>query len=212
MKQLVFILLSLFVLTPVYAFCPKKPVKINIVTKPGKVIYDHSHSRQEFGRLSHTKVSPNTLGLTATKLDISMDGESYIEGRGARKCTGVSSVTFYIGYDEIKVYIDKKYPKNSCNYRVIKEHEDYHVGVAQQAISFFKPDIERELKKAVQQLTPEVTYSSERANQVMVRQFTQIKKHLQPLLNHINNKIASKNYEIDTPESYRETTKLCPKW
>ncbi len=213
MKKIILILLCLFLAQNANALCPKRPIKVNIVTRPGDVVYNHSHSRKEFSRYSEQPVSPNALGLTVTKLGMKMSGKSRAEQVGKNKfCVGLSEINFQIGYDKILVLIDKKYLKNSCNYKVIKDHENYHVQVSQQAMRFFQKDIERELREAVKMLRPEEVYSSARAEQIMSKQFKRVENKVEPLFAHINKKIAEKNSAIDTPESYRETTKLCPKW
>lgn len=79
-------------------------------------------------------------------------------------------------------------------------------------MSFFKPDIEDALRKAVSRVKPVEVRSQKEAEHVFQKQFYQVMNDLQPLIDHINKKIAEKNYEIDTPESYRETTALCKNW
>ncbi len=213
MKKIIFVLLCLFFVQNANALCPKQPVKIKIITQPGQVVYDHSHSRKEFSKFSNGPVNPNTLGLTVTKLELDMKGNAAVKQVTRDKyCVGIDEINFYIGYDKILVLIDKKYKKNSCNYKVIKDHENYHVQVSQQAVRFFRKDIEQELRKAVDDLRPEEVYSAARAEQIMQKQFKRIENRVRPLFNHINKKIAEKNYVIDTPESYAATTKLCPKW
>ena len=79
-------------------------------------------------------------------------------------------------------------------------------------MSFFKSDIETALRKAVSKLKPEHVSSSAQAQYVLDKQFAQIQKEIAPLLEHINKKIREKNAAIDTPESYKATSKLCKKW
>ncbi len=213
MKKIILVLLCLFLAQNANALCPKWPIKVNIITQPGEVVYNHSHSRHEFARFSEHPVNPNTLGLTVTKLGLKISGKTRAQSAGGDKyCVGLSEVNFYIGYDKILVLIDKKYPKGSCNYKVIKNHEDYHVQVSQEAMTFFRKDIEWELHEAINNLRPEEVYSVARANQIMEKQFKGVESKVNPLFTHINKKIAEKNHAIDTPKSYKETTKLCPRW
>ncbi len=211
-KSFLFFLLYFFCAQNANALCAKNEITINIAVPNPRVVYDSSHASSEFASLTPAKIAPTTLGLTAASVQVGMSGKTYIQQEGDRVCIGLSTINFTLGYQSLKVYIDKKYPKDSCNYQVIKDHEDYHVNVFKQALTFFRPDIERELREAVKNLRPEYAYTSARANQIMQKQFNQIQAKIKPLLNHINKKIAEKNYAIDTPESYRETTKLCPKW
>ena len=77
---------------------------------------------------------------------------------------------------------------------------------------FFKPNIDEALQKAVAKLKPAYVSSQAEAQRAFENQFKQVVQEIQPLLDHINKKIAEKNYIIDTPESYLETTKLCKNW
>lgn len=212
MKKIILILLCLVLSQNANALCQKNQIKMNIIMDPAEVVYHHNLSRKDFKRLVEGNLNPNTLGLTIAQTRLKMNGKPYVQNEGSRVCIGIQEINFYIGYDQIDVYIDKKYAKSSCNYKVIKDHEDYHVGVFQQAMIFFRPDIERELREAVADIRPEYAYSSARAEQIMEKLFNRIHERLKPLLNHINRKIAEKNNAIDTPESYRKTTALCPKW
>ncbi len=211
MKKSFLLLLCLFLSLNANAICSQHDIKMNIVVEKGQVKYDHTRSRKEFERFAKTR-NPNMLGLTVANLRLNMGGKSTIQSNGKQYCATISEINFYLGFDEIDVYIDKKYPKNSCNYKVIKEHEDYHVAVSQQAMIFFKPDIDRELKQIVSQLKPEYTNSRTNAERIKDKQFKMIQKQIEPLLKHINKKINEKNSAIDTPESYAKTTKKCRKW
>lgn len=212
MKKIILVLLCLVLSQNANALCQKNQVKMNIIMEPGEVVYHHNLSRKDFGRLVKGKLNPNTLGLTVAQSRLNIKGKPYVQTEGSRVCIGVEEINFYIGYDQIDVYIDKKYAQHSCNYKVIKDHEDYHVSVFQQAMTFFRPDIERELREAVADIRPEYAYSSARAEQIMEKLFNRIHERLKPLLNHIDRKIVKKNNAIDTPESYRKTTALCRKW
>lgn len=206
------ILLSVFFASNASALCNPIRTKIEIITKPGNVEYITKYSRDEFIKLSPTKVSPNTMGLTVTRLGAKGSAEGYLKNNGMTACVGLEKVVVTIGYDTLIVYIDKKYKPGSCEYEVIKDHEDYHVSVSQQAMAFFKKDIEKAIKSAVDALSVHEVRHQAEANQVVEDQLNQVISGLNPLMKHINQKIAEKNYIIDTPESYRETSRKCRNW
>lgn len=192
--------------------CTDFTPRITLHTMSGQVRYITDQSREQFIGAATGPVSPNTVGLTVAKMNLTMQGEPLVQQNNRYMCVGIKEVTFTIGYEVLDVYIDKKYQPNSCEYHEVKEHENYHVAVSNQAMKFFKPDLEKALQKAVKNMRPEFVYSKDEAQRVVQRQFNRILEQVQPVIDHINTKIAEKNYVIDTPESYRATTAKCRNW
>ena len=214
-KKLLFCaILSLFLSQNASAFCDKSSTRIQITTNPGNVQYITTRSREDFIQNRNYKVSPHTLGLTASELSISAQPKSKIERLGKQICVSLDSLSFKMGYekDGLKVYIDKKYKPGSCEYEVIREHENYHVAVAQQAMLFFKPDIENTIQEIVGNLKPQITTNEKDVAKIVQKQYEEVMNHLKPLITHINMTIAKKNAQIDTPESYEKTRALCKNW
>lgn len=207
-------ILSLFLSQNASAFCDKTSTRIQITTNPGNVQYITTKSRKEFLSNSKTTVSPNTLGLTVSNLSISGNAQATVEKQGNQICASLSFLNFKMGYEKgnLKVYIDKKYNPGSCEYEVIREHENHHVAIAQQAMLFFKPDIEQKIQEIVSNMTPKLIKSEQEISSFTQEQFNYILSELQPLLNHINQTIAKKHAQIDTPESYAKTQALCKNW
>ncbi len=210
----IFVLLtvSLFLGQKANAFCESADTQIVLEADPGVVEYHNDLSRREFLTFAGTKASPNTLGLTVARLNVSGHGDPFLVQDGIKACVGLHKIRVKIGYDMLDVYIDKKYRPGTCEYRVVKDHEDYHVRVAKEAVYFFRPDVEKALRRAVNRLKPVVVRSQAEVQPAFEKQFQQVMDEVRPVIQHINDKIAEKNYEIDTPESYRETTALCSHW
>lgn len=207
-------ILSLFLSQNASAFCDKTSTRVQITTNPGNVQYITTLSREDFIRNRSYKVSPHTLGLTVSELTISAQPRTKIEEQGNQICVTLDTLSFKMGYEKngLKVYIDKKYKPGSCEYEVIREHENYHVAVAQQAMLFFKPDIEDKIYEIVSNLKPQITTDKKEVENIVQKQYEQIMEQLTPLLTHINQTIAKKNAQIDTPESYEKTKALCNNW
>lgn len=215
MMKYVMLMIGLVCLMPLQnarAMCPKMHTKISVKMKPGKPQYITNLSKEEFSRRSSDPVSPNTLGLTIAKLNITGHGVPQLQQQGRTACVGLKEVNLTIGYDTLDVYIDKKYRAGTCQYKVIKDHENYHVSVSQQAMRFFKKDVEEALRRAVDAVHPQEVHSQDMVDVVFRDAFQSVLTQMQPLIQHINTKIAEKNYAIDTPEAYQASTKLCPSW
>lgn len=205
-----FLVGCLFFAQNAQALCAQNAIELTVRIRQGEVVYDHSLSKNAFYKVSPKPIAPNTLGLTLINLKTAMTGKPYLRQEGKAYCVGVDEIIFEMGYDEIKVFIDKKYPVNSCPYRVVMDHENYHAAVAQEGLSFFKKDIEAALKKATQSIRPEVVYSTTRGEQIMKKHINDVLRKMQPTLRYIDKKLAEKNSAIDTPASYRQSTSLCP--
>ena len=213
MKHFLIALLCLFMTQKANAFCRAITPWVTLETKPGYVRYITHLSRDEFLQKAPVKMSPNTLGMTISKLGLDGSAEPLLQPVDRNTvCVQIKHLTLTLGYDTLDVYIDKKYAPGSCEYEVVKEHENYHVRVSQEAMSFFRPDVDRALKTALQHIQPIYVHSQDEAQAAFQRQFQQVIRELQPTIDHINKKIAEKNYIIDTPESYAETTALCRHW
>lgn len=205
-------LLSLLFVQNARAFCDSATTGVYITMDPGNVKYITTRSKHDFIHASKQPVSPNTLGLTVAHLNITGDARPNIEKEDDKICVSLGTLNFKMVYDELTVYIDKKYKPGTCEYKVIKNHENYHVAVAQQAMIFFKPDVEKEIQKSLQKVKPQIIKDPKDQDRVLKEQFTQVMNDLKPLIAHINAVTAQKNYEIDTPQSYAKTRALCKNW
>lgn len=216
MKKL-FLFLSLFIVSPVLAqnampFCTQMSTRVLVKTKTGNPKYITSYSRREFLRKAKAPYSPHTLGLTVAEFDISTRFTPQIEQYAGQFCVSLKNVEVTLSYPSLTVYIDKKYPAKSCEYKVIKEHEDYHVAVSQHALTFFKPDVERVLSQTLASLRPKIVNNERDIQSAFLKMQQAINTNLHPVIQHINTTMAKKNAAIDTKESYQKTTALCQNW
>lgn len=208
---LTFLICLLFALNAT-AICPKKDVEVVFKRKYGRVSYNYKLSRKEFAKFSPTPVPLTVRGLTIGKLNVSYDASGHVFRYKNSYCAGVKKVNFFIGYDDFKVFIDKKYRQNTCEFKAVKRHEDEHVDIFNEGVRFFAPDIQKAIKKAVNEIRPEQVYSEERAQQVFDKQARAVIKKIEPLLTHVNKKIIEKQGLIDTPEAYKKVQSQCKNW
>ena len=216
MKKVLF-LLFLFLVSPVSAenaipFCTSLSTKIHVRTKIGNPQYISQYSRTDFLKKAGIKTSAYTLGLTVAKPSVSVSATPFVHELLGQICVGIEEIDVEVGYESLIVYIDKKYAPSSCEYQTIKEHENYHVQVAQQAIPFFKPDIEKTVTQAVSKQVPRIVYSQNDVKPLLNQMVASVVDDVQPVLKHISNKLAEKNAAIDTAEMYEATTAVCKNW
>ena len=216
MKKLLLCFICLLVL-PVFAqnttpFCTKLSASVYFHTHPGTPKYMTNYSKEDFLRRAETKYSPYTLGLTVVKPDVTVSVKPEVTRELEQICVGLSQVDIDMSYPTMTVYIDKKYAPSSCEYRTIKEHEDYHVNVAQQALTFFRPDVERVVAKTISNMSPQIVHSQAEIQAVTEKFASQINDAIRPVIQHMRTKLAEKNATIDTQEMYQATTAVCKNW
>ena len=215
MKQkFIFILalLSCFWAQKASAFCNSMSTRVYITTNPGNVQYITTKSRNEFLKYATKGASPNTVGLTVARLSYSGKPQANIEEQDGQVCASLGAIDIKLGYEDLTVYIDKKYDLSSCEYKVTKRHEKQHVAIYQQAMIFFKPDIEKRVQESLKQLRPKIVKTPEERDRVLIEQYQKVMDDLAPLIEHINKTTAKKNQQLDSPESYKRTTALCKNW
>lgn len=212
MKRILLFLVCLFLTTNATAICPKKDIEVAFKKKYGKPIYNYNLTHKDFEKYSPAPMSKIVRGLTIGELGVSYGAQGRVFKHKDGYCAGVKKVDFYIGYDYFKVFVDKKYKRNTCEFRAVKLHEDEHVAIFNAAVEFFAPDIQKAIKKAVAEIQPEKVYSQARAQQVFDKQANEVLNKIQPLLKHVNKKIVEKQGLIDTDEAYMKVQKKCNNW
>ncbi len=174
----------------------------------GQVVYDNTKSNKEFPAMPYD----STMGLTSAQLVNQVSATSYnIQLPNGTVCVGLDSITVHIGYPQINVYIDKKYRPGSCNYNVIKAHENYHVRVQQEGLKFFSGKIEEAYQIAAKK-TKVKAVAAQNAQQTLNNMVSQIKNEVEPLLSYVEKRMVEENLAIDTQSSYQKETAKCPKW
>jgi hypothetical protein len=212
--------LIFFALSPAFADsrCPKpeKPAKLNIKTTPAKVIYKTGHSSSDLTRLQrklgrHTgKGNWRVLGLTLTDFKYSIKTLArIIPIRGGRYCAEPVSYELEIKYSDFLVYIDRKYPRGSCEYRAILNHENNHVALYRGYLTRYLPTIKRQARNVAASVKPVVVSTPDLGSKYLQNQ---IQRRIKPLINKLNREANDSNARIDTPKSYRNVQMLCENW
>ena len=124
-------------------------------------------------------------------------------------CVGLAHAEMTIGYDRIRVYVDRRYRPGTCQYKVILEHENQHVRNFKDTLTSYLPVIRRQLAAEAAALPP-VTARSMNAG---ARYFVgALRDRLTPLIDRMQADMAEADRRLDTPASYRATQARCDGW
>lgn len=194
----------------------QSPPIANVSFRFPPIVYERNKSRVQLtaeskgGSLEATSGSYHTAGLTTYRggTRISARGFAAKQPNGTH-CFVAQSVEVSVGYDMIKVGVDRKYNPGSCEYGAIFDHEERHVAVLKQSVL---NDIDR-LRSSLQAALPRVAAGQGRtpngARDSVIRAIgSVIRPHLQSMAAHRK----SANAALDTPESYRAVQAQCGNW
>ncbi|PHQ72209.1 MAG: hypothetical protein COB93_01210 [Sneathiella sp.] len=150
------------------------------------------------------------LGLNNVSLaqNISVS-TSHSKAKDGRYCIRLEKVSFDFGIRKTEIYIDRKYRKSTCAYKVTLEHENEHTRLNQKTVDEYRPRIKKDLKKSVVQIKPFLTRDPNFAIQSII---SRISFDMKPLLEEFSAARQAANDVIDTKQSYLATHRKCNDW
>ena len=199
------------------ARCPAAEVlpRVSLATLPGRVTYDTRQNRRQLQRLqgqsgASSRRGWRPIGLTLTELEFRMNiSVNTMARKGRGHCATVAEVKSSLGYDTITIYIAKRYPKGSCQYLSILEHENEHLAIFRDTLAIYGPRIERRLTAAASAMKPVLAATPARAAAKIQKA---LQRKMEPLFKEMNRRLDTENGRIDTPRKYHGEQARCSTW
>jgi hypothetical protein len=196
---------------------PAKAPQVTIEATPGKLSFDHRLDDQALKKLVHklernmhlTRGQP--LGLTTGP--VSARYQTRVRVRRSLHggfCVRPVVVKVQIGFETLTVYLDRKYPKGSCEYEAILAHEMEHVRRNRDAVTRDLPQLRRQVAQLLRAKPAMHVRGVER--QARDAYLLYLRQQLGPSLRAIAAARERSNDAIDTPESYRAIAAKCGNW
>jgi|GEM_PF-1352526 len=201
-------------------FCSasRSQVPVNLNINHGEVEYLHDLKHSSFARYLRremdmkAKLAQTVRGLTVAEASFGIQGNAEVTKMGNRYCVRLANVDITFGYSRIVVLIDKKYKEKSCEYKVIKEHEDTHVYLNRQVLTEFAPRIKQKVNEIAASIPPRVEYTKVRAEKALSEMLAKVQEAVKPDMAEFRILQDERNQAIDTKENYRATTNMCDRW
>ncbi|SDE86547.1 hypothetical protein [Rhodospira trueperi] len=199
--------------------CPGRdaPVQITLNTRFDPARLDHTRSRAQIHTMFQDSQSQPTMpvgggavGLTVTNAAFGFRTRiELFHRRDGMVCVYLRSVEAHMNQVDTVVYVAREYPKGSCNYDNIYEHEKMHVGVYYFTQRDYAPRVRERLQRLVRGINPQVVRTEAAAREV----HTEIlNRGVADLLADMEAERKRRNSALDTPENYRREQAKCPSW
>ena len=176
-KNLVFVLFSVLLCAPAISGpCDKykKNPDVNIKKAEWKINV-HQTDENLGQKAGYVNVQP--FNSFAPKIGYVFNGEYY--------CVYLDSVESTIGFRDFEIYVDKKFPVDSCEYNAVLAHENHHINDAIAALNNVFPRVKQALQDAANDVQPVYVTDADSVPQVFEKMSNQVQnnKKLMDLVN-----------------------------
>lgn len=197
---------------------PDEPdVQVSVKRLDGRIVYNNAQTRESLRRMQRQSGRATAFGAAWTPVGLTLTELRYrvklkVEAlpiSNIAYCARVTAVDAELGYDDLKVYIARKFRPGTCAYDSINQHELTHVAVFRDTLDRFYPRLQHRLQRAAQSLDPIRSSSVDSAAEYLRQRLSAA---VQPLFLEMNRDLDHANARLDTPERYAREQALCPDW
>jgi len=188
-----------------YVSLDVNPGRINYITNRNRAGLRQVHAGYQIAGVNWTPI-----GLTVAELGLGLSVSVRAEAMGdGRFCAKIAAVEATLGYDVIDVYIASEYPRGSCQYNAVLDHERLHVIVFQDTLNQSFSNVESVLRQAADTAKPVLVRDPNKAT----KKFQAVlERAAKPLFYQINETLDRGNSALDTLENYEREQDNCVSW
>jgi hypothetical protein len=191
------------------------PVKLNFTTDNAKTVYSNALNVTGIAGIMRRHgmavagAHERTLGLTSYELGLALSGDAYAVPTRSGYCVYIRSIEANFGYRSMDVHVASEYPPQTCEYKVILDHENQHVAINRNAMKEYAPRVRQALERELAKLKPRFTADAQVSTN---RKLEELHEALEPLLQEMETVLAQRNAGIDTNVNYDALGEMCKNW
>jgi hypothetical protein len=196
--------------------CPAIKGEINFSVKviPKNISYNLNLKQKKLNQLAGKNLKQGSnqqvLGLTSTKQSVSAKMRGQTTQISSRLyCTRITTVHIEIKVLQLDLYVLGKYPRGSCQYSAIIDHEHEHVTTYLTGISKLEHVFNNRLWNIIRNLPSGVASTPKRSGDAA---FKHMEEKISALRSPVEQVMKYRDRQIDTPLSYKLLTQQCTRW
>lgn len=194
---------------------PRAPADIEVTAFFEDPEYDFSRSFDEIehivARSDEELTGPRhpPLGLTVTRLAAShrtQIGKVSDARTGEFHCARLDALKVSFGTRQPTVYVAREFPRGSCAFNQVLEHEEEHLRIARGVVEEFADAIEREVRAAVGDVRVVRADNAEAATKMISRA---VAEAVDKVMTEAERALVGRNRAFDSLEEYRRLARAC---
>lgn len=194
--------------------CPASTgaVALSVVPIDSQVTYVLDRSEAELATLNTRRLAPNVhlRGLTVDHLVGRLELKYQATPVGTGWCLMPTAIISHAGFQDMTVYIDRKYPKDTCQRRAVALHENKHVTINYEEMNAGFAQIETDLRAALAAAALPIHVADPKAGAKYLSDY--FSYYLNRDIQQITDRMERRNTALDNPQEYAGITALCPVW
>ncbi len=188
--------------------CNNELPKANLVFHTAPItykVYSNISTRRLSQRGTYTHSSESLLGMIENKsvLEIEFDGAVLQDTKQNQECLS-PRIEVFLRYEPLQVYIARELPEGSCPYRVMVEHEMYHVQIYQDQFPLVLEKVEHALSI---RFRDQKFYGPIGQTKELLEQ--EIDNRWRPLIREELRKVEKMQRDLDSPEEIFRLSNSC---
>ena len=146
------------------------------------------------------------LGLTlaTSRVNFEIKTSSYVDHTGSWECSS-PQITVIYGFSPMTVYVAKEFPKGSCPYNEVYQHELRHVKTYQDHLVTIEKDLADTLRQRF--ATGSIWRAPKGQTRLMLEK--EMNERWLPFIKREIERVESAQKLIDTPEEYARVSGAC---
>lgn len=197
---------------PCERFSAIKP-QLNFRSSYGELTYNHDYDQENLDILSEQGITKEegmfTAGLSLLDVDWSVSLNTITREVGEHTCVIPASLDVFVGYRNPVIYISSDIEEGTCEYKLIKRHEQQHQQINVSVLEHYLPTIKKAFEDELSVLKARVIDGEKTSDDITDEMNSDYVFAVRPTVNRFQITLQLEHKHLDTRENYEYESNLC---
>ena len=197
---------------PCERFYGIKP-QLNFRSSYGELTYNHDYDQENLNILSEQGITKEegmfTAGLSLLDVDWSVSLNTIIREVDGHTCVIPANLDVFVGYRNPVIYISSDIEEGTCEYKLIKRHEQQHQQINVSVLEHYLPTIKKAFEDELSSLKARVVDGEKTSDDITDEMNSDYVFAVRPIVNRFQITLQLEHKHLDTRENYEFESNLC---